>query len=556
MSSSISSRTSGSTGNAYFKQQVSAQLSRLQNQIPSSYHLPESLLDNPPLNVTSIPETCGILTKEELAITDLDATDIVTKIRSGELTAVAVVTAFGKRAAIAHQLTACLTDFFLEEGIQRAKELDAYFKVHGTTIGPLHGLPISIKDHMPVKGRWGSAGFLSTLQISSDDCFLTSVLRDLGAVFYVKTNQPQTIMHLETQSFYGRTLNPHNLNLSPGGSSGGEAALLALKGSCMGMGRQVPELHVSDGGGSIRAPCAFAGLYGIRPTGNTFPFSGVLGHQDGNDSTTPSGGPMCRSARDLEMLIKAAQSTEPWLRDPSLFPIPLQLPNISQKKLRIGVMFHDRVVMPHPPMLRALRLAETKLRASEEVEVVEYVPYNHKEGYSIIRGLYFYDGGETVRRLLKDGGEDILPLSEWVISPPHTRNLTATQSWELRHKRDLFRHAYLQQWREQQVDVLLCPPYTGVAPRHDTARYWGYTAIWNLLDYPGAVFPTGLVVDPALDPADSLASSLGPEDSYNRQQYEPNVYVGAPINLQIVAPRFNDGMVLAALNVIERIVKS
>ena len=145
MSLSISSRTQGSTGNVHFTQLVSAQLSRLQNQIPSAFRLPDSLLENPPLNVTSIPETCGILTKEELAITDLDATDVLTKIRSGELTAVAVVTAFGKRAAIAHQLTTCLTDFFLDEGIQRAKELDAHFKANGTTIGPLHGLPISIK---------------------------------------------------------------------------------------------------------------------------------------------------------------------------------------------------------------------------------------------------------------------------------------------------------------------------------------------------------------------------------------------------------------------------
>jgi Asp-tRNA(Asn)/Glu-tRNA(Gln) amidotransferase A subunit family amidase len=406
-----------------------------------------------------------------------------------------------------------------------------------------------IQDHIPVKGRWGSAGFLSTLELSSEDAGITSVLRDLGAVFYVKTNQPQTIMHLESQSFYGRTLNPHNLNLSPGGSSGGEAALLALKGSCMGIG--------SDVGGSIRGPSAFVGLYGIRPTSSTFPFEPDLWYQNGNDDIIASCGPMCRSARDMEMLIKAVQSTEPWLKDPNLIPIPLQLPDISQRKLRVGIMSHDGVVTPHPPVLRALKLAKEKLGASQEVEVVDYVPYEHKEGYDIIRGLYFYDGGETVRQCLKDGGEDILPLSEWVISPPHTKNLTATQSWELRFKRDEFRHAYLQQWRAQNIDVLLSPAFPAVAPRHDTARYWGYTALWNLVDYPGAVFPTGLVVDTALDPTEAGASPLlSPEDAYNRQLYDPNVYVGSPINLQVVAPRFNDGLVLAALNVIERIIKA
>lgn len=84
------------------------------------------------------------------------------------------------------------------------------------------------------------------------------------------------------------------------------------------------------------------------------------------------------------MLIKAVQSTEPWLKDPNLIPIPLQLPDISQRKLRVGIMSHDGVVTPHPPVLRALKLAKEKLGASQEVEVVDYVPYEHKEGYDII----------------------------------------------------------------------------------------------------------------------------------------------------------------------------
>lgn len=95
---------------------------------------------------------------------------------------------------------------------------------------------------------------------------------------------------------------------------------------------------------------------------------------------------MCRSARDLELLIKTVQDTKPWLKDPSLLPIPLQVPDISQKKLRIGIMVHDGVVLPHPPVLRALKLLKDELKASDGVEVVDYIPYKHKEGYSIIVG--------------------------------------------------------------------------------------------------------------------------------------------------------------------------
>jgi amidase len=83
------------------------------------------------------------------------------------------------------------------------------------------------------------------------------------------------------------------------------------------------------------------------------------------------------------MLIEAVHSKQHWLKDPSLLPIPFQVPDISQKKLRVGIMMHDGVVLPHPPVLRALNLAKEKLEASNEVEVVEYSAYNHREGYNI-----------------------------------------------------------------------------------------------------------------------------------------------------------------------------
>ncbi|KAF9235627.1 amidase signature domain-containing protein [Melanogaster broomeanus] len=495
-------------------------------------------------NAEYTQRTCGLLTQEELAITKLDATAVLARIASGQLTAVETVTAFGKRAAIAHQLTACLTDFFLDEGIEQARALDEYFKREAKVVGPLHGLPISIKDMFPVRGRWGSAGFLSSVEVSPDDCDMTKILRELGAVFYVKTNQPQAIMHLESQSCYGRTLNPHNTNLSPGGSSGGESALIAMKGSCMGIG--------SDAGGSIRGPCAFTGLYGIRPSCKTIPM-GACWYQNGHDGILGASGPMCSSSRDMRLLVEAVLNAKPWLLDPSLVPLPLTVPDINQTKLRVGIMIHDGVVLPHPPMLRAMKLAKAKLEASREVEVVDYAPFRHKEGYDIIRTLYFEDGGETVRRCLKEGGEDMLPLTEWVISPPHTKNHDVVQTWEVRTHRA--RNRSSASGSKQGCDVVLCPPFSGTASRHDTAKYWGYTAIWNLLDYPGAVFPTGLVADPALDPANPSFTPMSLDDVYNHSLFQRHI-IGAPVNLQVVSPRFNDGLVLAAQDVIERIMKS
>lgn len=93
---------------------------------------------------------------------------------------------------------------------------------------------------------------------------------------------------------------------------------------------------------------------------------------------------MCNSARDMRLLVEAVLNAKPWSLDPSLIPLPLQVPDISQKKLRVGIMMHDGVVLPHPPMLRGLKFAKAKLEASSEVEVVDYAPFQHEEGYSII----------------------------------------------------------------------------------------------------------------------------------------------------------------------------
>ncbi|KAH7928818.1 amidase [Leucogyrophana mollusca] len=537
------------TGNASYTEKVQSVKSRLEASIPSSLRLPSSILGNLPLDVTGIPESCGLLTSSELAITELDATTICQKIASGDLTAVDAVSAFGKRAAIAHQLTACLTDYFLDEGIAQARELDEYYKREGRVVGPLHGLPISIKDHIPIKGRWASGGFLSNLELSKEDCDMTSILRRLGAVFYVKTNQPQGIMTLECNSFYGRTLNPHNSNLSSGGSSGGEGALIAMKGSCIGVG--------TDVGGSIRGPSANCGIYGIRPTSLTMPIHNYVWYQPGQDGIYVSTGPMCRSAQDMTTFLHALSGSKPYLIDPTLIPISFDLPDLSQRKLRVGVMMHDQSVLPHPPMLRAMQLAKEKLDAAPNIEVVEYQPYNHALGYALAHEMYMEDGGKTYRKMLKDGGEDILPLGEWVISEHLVKDHDAIGMWQLHDKRDSFRREYSDHWNKIGCDVVLCPPFLGTASRHDTAKYWSYTAIWNLLDYPGAVFPSGLAADPSIDVLPSSFTPMSEKDAESHQLYaeDPQLFKGAPVSLQLVAKRFNDGLLLAAQKVVEEIIR-
>ena len=141
-----------------------------------------------------------------------------------------------------------------DNALKRAKELDAHFSKTGTTIGPLHGLPVSLKDNFNIKGFPSSVGFCAwALEPMKHDSTIVGVLRDLGAVAYVKTNVPTAMMIAESvNNCYGRTVNPHNRALTSGGSSGGESALIAMKGSPLGVG--------TDIGGSLRIPAACTGL--------------------------------------------------------------------------------------------------------------------------------------------------------------------------------------------------------------------------------------------------------------------------------------------------------
>lgn len=184
----------------------------LADSIPPEWRLSKDKL--PPedrLDVRDVPKQSGLLTDQELAVTDSYATEIVAKIAAGEWTSEAVTLAFCKRAAIAHQVTNCLTVTMFEDALARARELDRYFKESGgKTKGPLHGLPVSLKDNFNIIGRPSSVGFCGwALEPMRAESTIVGVLRDLGAVAYVKTNVPTAMMIAESvNNCYGRYVLP------------------------------------------------------------------------------------------------------------------------------------------------------------------------------------------------------------------------------------------------------------------------------------------------------------------------------------------------------------
>lgn len=227
-------------------------------------------------------------------------------------------------------------------------------------------------------------------------------------------------------------------------------------------------------------------------------------------------------------------------------------------------------------MIRALReVAESCRKAGMEVVDWNCENLDHQKGWDIISALYFPDGGKEVLGLIEEGGEPVLPLTKFIINEqPTVKELTQHELWKvccfystregrtfadpskLCIERDQYRTMYAKAWSNtakdgNEVDVIICPPSFGAATPHEQSRYWGYTSQWNLLDYPGAVFPV-TEVDPVKDPIDLSYTPVNEQDKFVHDMYSPEKFAGAPISLQVVGRRQEDEKVLAALVEIER----
>jgi amidase len=230
-------------------------------KVPQKRRIPLELMPSEHTrDVQDLPHSSGFFTSDELMITESTASDVVQRIASGEQKARDVMEAICRRASVAQQLINCITDICFEEALKRAEELDSYFEQEGKTIGPLHGLPISFKDQLNLIGLDTSVGYVSWCnKPASEESTLVTLLCKAGAVPYVKTKVPAKLTRREmVNNVFGRTLNPRNRELTTGGSPGGESALITFRGSFLRIG--------TDIGGSIRHPCSFTGLYGLRPS--------------------------------------------------------------------------------------------------------------------------------------------------------------------------------------------------------------------------------------------------------------------------------------------------
>ncbi|KAK5124235.1 hypothetical protein LTR85_001938 [Meristemomyces frigidus] len=504
-------------------------------------------------SVLDVPSKCGILTDEELDITEnFDIVALLERLAQGAVSSEAVTTAFCKRAAIAQQVTNCLTETFFDQALARAKECDAYLSSEKKTMGPLHGLPVSLKDSFTVKGIASTIGFVSFMDhpVADDDGALPKILLALGAVLYVKTNIPQSLMTADSDNnVFGRVLNPNKLLLGAGGSSGGEGALLAMKGSPIGVG--------TDIAGSIRIPAYVNGTYGLKPTSGRVPYGGQKGPaRAGSFGIMPCAGPLARSVRDIEYFMRAVLSFDCWTLDEGVIAVPWRqqdAPAASQgteeqgkKTLALGLILEDPKYPLHPPVLRTLKTARAKLEEAGH-KVIDLAPYlppglindANESGYT----NFAMDPAKTSLGHINRSGEAIVP-SILTGSLPELKHFqpSVDDVFRLNVERQRFKSIFRELYVKHKLDGVVLPTYQGTAVKHDMYGLPPYTLLVNVLDYPSITLPY-MKADKGLDVDFRRDVTYIPP-------YVPDEVEGAPCGIQLMGRPMRDEELVADAQVI------
>jgi amidase len=387
----------------------------------------------------------------------------------------------------------------------------------------LLGLPVTIKDSIDVRGLPCTGGSLARADYRPDqDATVVQRLRGAGAIVLAKTNVPEYSSAYETDNVvHGRTLHPDDPQRTPGGSSGGEAALAGADATPLGIG--------TDGGGSLRVPAHYCGVLGLRPTIGRVPDTGTW------PSTRASGymdlfcvGPIARFARDIALVLPVISGPDGV--DPHAVPAPLHDPGeVDVSRLRVGWFADDPRLDVSAGTLSALEQAVDALRVRGARCVELSAPWQ-EDPTQLFFACVSADGGEQLRADLADAGGRHHRLMEDLIAGVSGRGVSAQEWFEVQAR--VYRLRAAVRAMTQEVDVLLCPVVAGPAPRHGEPpaglpleRYGEFRAF----DYVHLLALGGL-------PA--LSVPAGRED-------------GLPIGVQLAAAPFREDLVVAAAQAIE-----
>ncbi len=504
-------------------------------------------------------------------LTALSASEIAQRIRDRELTAQEVVAAYIQRIEkVNPDLNAVVVPLFQQA---RAEAIAADAKqARGETLGPLHGVPITIKECFDVKGTPATLGLPHRAQHkATEDSPLVARLRQAGAIVLGKTNVPQLLLYLESDNpLYGRANNPWNRERSPGGSSGGEGAIIAAGGSALGLGNDI--------GGSLRIPAHFNGINSLKPTSGRLPNADPAGELllPGQEAIISQAGPMARSVADLSLAMEILAAPGLEKIDPSIAPVVWRDPAaVDVSKLRIGFYTDDGFFTPAPALRRAVREAVATLR-ERGLSVTEFTPPDVGQAMNLFFGILSCGAAKGSNELLGKGPRDrrvgdLLRLSGLANSvvrrlaktlrlagqkrTAHVLANVGTRStsgyWKLVEERNQYRKKFMTALDAGQYDILICPPNGGPAFTHgasyDLDGVASYTMLYNLLGLPaGVVAATRVRQEEECDRPKSA-------DIVERTARKVEIgSAGLPIGVQVVGRYWREDNVLAVMSVLEQ----
>lgn len=498
------------------------------------------------------------------ALTDCSATELAQLIAGGDVSAAEVVTAHIERieqvnpqinAVVVKRYAAALAEAQAADDARRA----------GASLGPLHGVPVTIKECLDLQGTPSTLGLPCRVhdRASADDPYVAR-LRQAGAIVLGKTNVPQLLVYYEScNPVYGRTNNPWNLDRASGGSSGGEAAIIAAHGSPLGIG--------TDIGGSLRVPAHFCGIVSLKPTTpRTLDWTRLVEPRSYGPIVSLAG-PMARDVADLELAL-ALMSGVPNPLCPQPAP-PGDSSTVDLTQLRIGYYTDDGTFTPSPAVKRAVREAAELLRAAgaqvspwQPPAVPDAVDLYYRimtsDGAALLRGLLGTDKPEPqianlfwlaprsrrtlalLERALQLAGQRSMATSVRSFGYPARLHL-ATMERELAGYRERFAGA-LDQASAGPLDLILCPTCPLPAYTHGASQQLGvgggYAALYNLLGYPAGNVPITQV-----RPNEEIGRVASLDLVERAARAVEHGSAGLPVGVQLVARPWQEHVALAAM---------
>ncbi|WP_197528041.1 amidase [Posidoniimonas polymericola] len=507
----------------------------------------------------------------------LGTTEIAQQIASGQVSSREAVEACLHRI---DQINPRLNAIAQPRGQQALRDADAADQqlASGGPVGPLHGVPITIKDCYELAGSQTTLGIPGYSHgPDATDSPLVKRLKAAGAVVLGKTNIPQGMLLHECENpVFGRTLHPDDDQRSPGGSSGGEAAAVAAGMSMLGL--------ASDLGGSTRQPAHCCGLVGFKPTSGRLTIRGSQRSMPGLRALVIQPGPICRTTGDADLAMRV-------LLDPTAAPKqpderPVAWPDYRQVDLaglRIAYWTDNGVAPPCVAIARAVEQAAKRL-TELGAEVIATPAPNPDEMMRTYFGLISADGLRSFGRLLQGrektdqiarqvrlgklprGARAFLaPLLDLAGQPALAKLLrlsgprSVDQYWQLTVAADAYKQQFWktldQAFGGRPVDAVLAPPHSLPALRHGSALHLllegSHCYLANLLDAPAGVVPAGRVT--AEDERAELAkphSRWAVEGRLRRQNALGSA--GLPIGVQVMARPWRDDVALAVMNRLEQ----